>query len=119
MQMLNIDALLGETKTLMWRDAQYSIVEPTVEQALRMQRIVDTMSDKEVAPETIVQDMLDMIKASVPELDTTTLPLRVVPAVFIYIAAMKIEDEQNLVAGLENAITSQPSNEKKTSHKKK
>ena len=118
MQMLNIDALLGETKTLMWRDKKHVILEPTVEQALRMQRTVDTLTDKETEPELIVQEMLDMIKVMVPDLDTTTLPLRVVPAVFIYIAAVKIEDENDVVASLENAITSQPQNEKKTRVKK-
>ena len=113
MQMLNIDTLLGETKTLVWRNVKYVIAEPTVEDALRMQCIVDKLTDKTAAPEIVVQDMLEMIKKAIPDLDASTLPLRVIPAVFVYIAAVKLENEQNLVADLENAISMQPATEKK------
>lgn len=94
MPIFNVENLLGEKKTISWQGKSYDVVEMNVEMSLRAEHVVEQLGDEANDPITSYHEMVKLIEALVPGLDVASLPARVIPAIFFYIATSKVEPSE-------------------------
>ena len=86
--MLNIDELIGEGKTILYRGKEYEVKEITLKNVLEANKLLST-EDGDKA----LQGMSKVTAALVPDLPVDDMPLRALKSIFNYI--MDVEEEKN------------------------
>ena len=86
--MLNIDELIGEGKTILYRGKEYEVKEITLKNVLEANKLLST-EDGDKA----LQGMSKVTADLVPDLPVDEIPLRALKSIFNYI--MDVEEEKN------------------------
>lgn len=86
--MLNIDELLGEKKSIHWGGAEYQVNEPTLQNMLEAQKILE-VSD-EVGQ---LESMQRFIELLIPGFDVSKVPVRVLGPIFEYVIGTEKKTE--------------------------
>lgn len=87
--MLNIDELLGEKKSIQFGGVVYDVNEPTLQNMLEAQKILE--SPDEAGQYEGMQKFIELL---IPGLDVSTVPVRMLGAIFEYVVGTEKKTEK-------------------------